>query len=300
LPENRIELVLPEANQMAEIFELLLQLGLTSESTKTLFRKGTRDQAGLDVWRDNISGVIYIDDFHVGDEIYETGTYREKEIDSSAEEVMDCERRLEAHKERYINRNICDVGCGKGDFLTGAQDSAKSVYGVELQHNYLERLREKGIPCHNQISMFDQVFDTVFMFHSFEHFHQPLAILNDIKAALANDGQLIIEVPQANDFLLSELASDSFTDFTLWSQHLILHTTESLKCILNAAGFSDIQIEGVQRFPLSNHLDWLANSSPGGHKGKLSRIDSPELTVAYENALKEIDATDTLVAFARI
>lgn len=65
-------------------------------------------------------------------------------------------------------------------------------------------------------------------------------------------------------------------------------------------GLEEIQIEGVQRYPLSNHLNWLANGKGGGHKSPLSALDSDELLDAYQNALARIDATDTLVAIAKV
>ena len=47
---------------------------------------------------------------------------------------------------------------------------------------------------------------------------------------------------------------------------MVLHTRETLRKTLEYVGLQDIQIEGVQRYPLSNHLNWLANGKPGGHK----------------------------------
>ena len=69
--------------------------------------------------------------------------------------------------------------------------------------------------------------------------------------------------------------------------------------MLRFVGFEDIQVEGVQRYPLSNHLYWLANGNAGGHKSILSLVDSPSLIAAYSNSLAAIDATDTLVAVAK-
>ena len=62
----------------------------------------------------------------------------------------------------------------------------------------------------------------------------------------------------------------------------------------------DIQIEGVQRYPLSNHVNWLAKGKAGGHKSPISAIDSEALSDAYKNSLARIDATDTLVAIAKV
>ena len=113
-------------------------------------------------------------------------------------------------------------------------------------------------------------------------------------------GQILIEVPHANDFLLSAVNCEVFKQFTLWSQHLVLHTRESLLKTLKFVGLEEIQIEGIQRYPISNHLNWLANGKAGGHKSPLSSLDSDALFDAYQNSLARIDATDTLVAIAKV
>ena len=95
-------------------------------------------------------------------------------------------------------------------------------------------------------------------------------------------------------------SNKDFKNFTLWSQHLVLHTRESLFRFLQSVGFVQINIKGVQRYPLSNHMYWLANGKPGGHKSSLSLIESKSLNNEYEKALAKIDATDTLVAVAKV
>ena len=113
-------------------------------------------------------------------------------------------------------------------------------------------------------------------------------------------GTLIFDVPQANDFLLSVAQNEPFKQFTLWSQHLVLHTRESLKCMIEYVGFEDILIKSVQRYPLSNHLNWIINGKPGGHKSELSSLETLYLRDAYTNSLSKINATDTLVAIAKV
>ena len=112
---------------------------------------------------------------------------------------------------------------------------------------------------------------------------------------LTNIDLHILILPKANNFIYS---NKDFKNFTLWSQHLIMHTRESLYRFLQFVGFEQINITGVQRYPLSNHLNWLVNGRPGGHKSPLSIIDSNILNEEYENSLARIDATDTLVALA--
>ena len=117
---------------------------------------------------------------------------------------------------------------------------------------------------------------------------------------LSSEGSIIIEIPHANDFLLSKLRCESYKQFTLWSQHLILHTRQSITLLLKEAGFKEISVKNIQRYPVSNHLCWLNNGIPGGHKSNLSLIDTDTLRDAYENALASIDSTDTLLAVAKL
>jgi len=294
---------------MGTIFETLKSIGVASDDTKSLFASRTRDNADIQVWQDSQSQVIYIDGFYVGEKEYETGEYREQEIrgqhaelsGGDYESVADAARRLSDYQQFYVGKDICDVGCGDGAFLKGAQKLASRVSGVELQDAYLTQLQDKGIECEQSILNYQTSFQTVFMFHSLEHFEDPLQILQNIRLKMTRDqSTLIIEVPHANDFLISTLKCEEFVEFTLWSQHLILHTRESLKRLLNKAGFSNVIVEGKQRYGISNHLTWLNEKRGGGHKSPLSSFETENLKLAYEGALQKIDATDTLVAIAEI
>lgn len=137
-------------------------------------------------------------------------------------------------------------------------------------------------------------------FHVIEHLPNPLETLDEMKSKVRSGGTILIEVPHARDFLLTTLGCEAFKKFTLWSQHLVLHTKESLKRTLSYVGLSDIEVIGVQRYPLSNHLYWMSEGRPGGHKTPLSVMDSAALFDAYQGSLARMDATDTLVAVAKV
>ena len=80
---------------------------------------------------------------------------------------------------------------------------------------------------------------------------------------------------------------------------MVLHTRDSLKRFLEVGGFCDIIIKGIQRYPISNHLNWFINNRPSGHKSFYSFFDTPILSQEYEKVLASIDATDTLIAIAK-
>jgi len=289
------------------IFQTLEKLGLTSKQSRVLYSNRTRDKENLKVWKDSKSGVIYIDDFYIGNETYVTGSYRNDKVGDLASERPDFERNSDAQRrfssnlEFVAGKKIVDFGCGSGDFLKLVQPYCTEATGVDLQQNYLDELNANGILCTNDIETIeDNSLDRIVSFHVLEHLPDPIKNLSALKRKIVSGGQILIEVPHAKDFLLSSVECEKFKQFTLWSQHLILHTRESLQKMLEFVGFKEIKIKGVQRYPLSNHLYWLSEGKPGGHKSQLSSLDSENLVEAYQNSLSLIDATDTLVAIAKV
>lgn len=295
-----------KVNAKTSIRETLNRIGAIKDIRVELLSRKTRDNPNLNVYRDSASNVIFVDDYYVGDDEYARGDYR-RQINSQIrkngidyEEVADSKRRFESYYQFIANKDICDFGCGAGSFLKLAQPIANSVAGIELQQNYANDLNSLGIDCHSSLQCIEKPLDLISLFHCFEHLPDPSSTLKTIKANLKKngDGILIIEVPHARDLLIDTLKLHEFIDFTLWSQHLILHTRESLRLILADVGFKNIIIQGVQRYSVANHLFWLSKKGAGGHKSILSTLQTPELEASYEMALARIDATDTLVAIA--
>jgi hypothetical protein len=82
------------------IFETLEKLHLTSVETRTLFNNRTRDVDDVKVWRDDVSGVIYIDGFYTGNQTYVDGSYRENKQLSLQAVKLDYEQATDA-KRRF-------------------------------------------------------------------------------------------------------------------------------------------------------------------------------------------------------
>ena len=128
-----------------------------------------------------------------------------------------------------------------------------------------------------------------------EHIPDPKSILVELSEILADGGQIIVEVPNADDALLTLYNNSPFSHFTYWDCHLFLYTAKTLQMLFNQMNLKVNYIKQVQRYPLSNHLYWLANGKPGGHK-KWCFLDSSELHIAYEKQLAAIGKCDTIIA----
>lgn len=204
---------------------------------------------------------------------------------------------LTSYQRLFCGLTLCDFGCGAGNFLRLAKSLCKAVHGIELQDNFVQQMQNDGISC-SKVFPEQATYDVVTLFHVLEHLPDFRGELRKIYARLKDGGCVVVEVPHARDFLLDRLCSEKFKQFTLWSQHLVLHVRDSLRRALMDVGFKNVQIEGVQRYGISNHMGWLANGLPGGHKSSLSCLETPELVAAYAMAMSKIDANDTLVAIA--
>jgi hypothetical protein len=120
-------------------------------------------------------------------------------------------------------------------------------------------------------------------------------MISKLAQKLQPQGRMILEVPSAEDALLTLYDCDAFQRFTYWSQHLFLFNAATLEMLARQAGLRVVAIQHYQRYPLSNHMHWLSQGHPGGHQ-RWSFLDTPEMTQAYANALAAIGKTDTLIA----
>ena len=291
------------------VFSELLRLNLSKVDTVEPYFPCTRDAEDVSVWRCRQSGILFLSQNICEDqEIYrvqEGFSYWDPVRSNAAPPPQDgfilpddFDRKDRFHS-MIRNKKWLDFGCGMGGLLRLMRNDAPDLAGIEIQPGPRRYLHEQGLPCFDTIAeIADESWDIITLFHVFEHLSNPIETLKQISKKLKHGAELIIEVPHARDALLSLYDSEVFKKFTFWSQHLILHTRDSLaRFVCDVAGLKLIAIEGLQRYPLSNHLHWLAKSLPGGHQ-KWAFLNNSLLQDAYSKTLQSIDATDSLICYA--
>lgn len=265
---------------------------------RKLLHKGVRDNQQIDVLRCKNCGLVFLSDCsHIDDSFYEnSGMFgATSDLKSWLENTaVDDKRRFEFLKDRIKNKTLVDFGCGNAGFLNFAKTSAKKVYGIELQKEFCDYFKECGLEVHSDISKVEEKTDFITMFHVLEHLKDPVETLKNLKENLYENGKIIIEVPNADDALLSLYKSAEFADFTYWSCHLYLYNEKTLKQIVEKAGYKVDSIKFIQRYNLMNHLYWLIKKKPGGHI-KWQRFDVKLLNCLYTKILKLLKKTDTIL-----
>lgn len=278
------------------MLDYLADLGIVDRNSVVEFYPRVRDRDDVKVMRCESSGVIFLDrdvspDYtkalpHAG--TFESGKDR-------------AEYWVDALREIVRKKHYADIGAGAGDLVRGLVEHAVFTAAVEPKpalRDVLAEIKGLNMVVSDIRDLPDKLFSMITMIHLLEHLSDPLAELQVLYGKLDTDGKLCIEVPHAWDFLFTFLNLEAFKKFTFWSEHLILHTQASLTTFLTKAGFSNVQVRGVQRYPLANHLYWLAHGLPGGHK-KWETLTGAYIDAAYMSKLKELDMTDTLIATAR-
>lgn len=283
-----------------------------------LFHKGTRDNPNVDVMKCVGCNSFQLSSFsQIYDGFYQESNMRKDQYivaqdiisdqlwDSWIAETKkdDCRRALKIEKltERKYNA-VLDFGCGNGGFIRELRKKgiANNIVGVELDKESRIRLLNEQIVVFEKLENIDKAFnfDVITMFQVIEHLENPHEIMSDIKKKLSRGGILVIETPNAEDALISKYHSNSFMDFTFWSEHLFLYNSVSLERLMKDCGFSVVDNGQVQRYPLANHLYWLAENGPGGHV-KYNEFNSTSLNQAYADTLRRMNQCDTLFGIFR-
>jgi len=286
---------------------LLLEYGLIHDGDIEQLSPGTRDSLNIRVMRCKTSGIIFLEgdiataDYYAAKPVENIGDQArvptvQGEIVSELND-SDLRRRLRITEKLVAGNSVLDFGCGGGGYLNAVRSIASDVAGIEINVEECAQAKSRNLDVRGNITEFPQSFDTVTMFHTLEHLPDPVTTLKDLHQKLGGDGTIVVEVPHARDFLLNDLQCMAYRDFTFWSEHLILHTRDSLNKFLTVAGFKDIEIAGCQRYGLENHLHWLAKGEPNGH-AVWKKFARENLNEAYGEFLNDIDQTDTLIATA--
>ena len=253
------------------------------------FNRGVRDSDKVNVIECPDTGVLFVDRL-----IHQPkDQYRKRLPIQEAAKSPDNLRRAERVKPLIIGNNWVDVGAGSGGLLYKLHKFAGYAVGVERG-----RWREfYPCDCREDIEELEHdYYDVLTLFHVIEHIPDPLGFLSKLRMNMKEGGTIIIETPNSNDFLLRR-CKNARTKL-LWSEHVVLFSERALRKLVRDAGFKQITIEQIQRYPISNHLYWFAEGSPNGHE-VWTEFNSIHLVKAYNNKLMDIGAADTLFLTAK-
>ncbi len=215
------------------------------------------------------------------------------------ESLPEAKKRVGRFKKLYTkNTRLLEIGCASGFFLSEVKKYVKTATGVELTKEYVKYAVGQGLDVQESLDEIpDASCDLIFMFHVLEHIDDPIQFLKGVKKKLSRNGRLVIEVPNVDDILVSHYKIKPHLDFYWEIAHNYYFSKTSLGKVLEKAGYQ-YEIFPLQRYDLSNHMNWMITGKPGG-QGRFNAIFSPSLLEEYEKNVKERFLCDTIYAIAK-
>jgi SAM-dependent methyltransferase len=123
----------------------------------------------------------------------------------SARKVMlGIKKNLVSDITRLKTGSILDIGSGTGYFAATMKKAGWLVKGIEINEKAREFSRSRfgleAIPPDKIISLEQDSFDCITLWHVLEHFHDPSKYISEINRLLRPDGICIIALPNSNSF----------------------------------------------------------------------------------------------------
>lgn len=137
----------------------------------------------------------------------------------------------------YPPGRLLEIGSGSGEMLGRMRDRGWDVVGIDTDPVAIERSRKIGIPSLaglvEDMDLDHTTFDAVTMLHSFEHIHNPRAVLSTCVNLLKPGGTLVVVTPNGDS------VGRQLFGWAWWAldppRHLYIYNPRSLRVLIEAS-----------------------------------------------------------------
>lgn len=206
--------------------------------------------------------------------------------------------------------SMLDVGCGEGFALAWFQKRGWQVEGIDYSRAGLESFHPDPLPrleVGDMLSLLDERiaqrkrYDLVWLNNVLEHSLEPIALLTALRKLVADDGVLVVTVPNDGSGYQEMLLDNGDIPDRFWiaiPDHISYFTYDSLQDTAAATGWSCREIIGdfpIDLFLLHEGSNYVRDRAkgPGAHKARIRA----ELLIGERDGR---DVRDFYSALARI
>jgi len=197
------------------------------------------------------------------------------------------------------NKKILEIGSGDGFFLERMTQYGYDIVGIEVSEQRRKNSKKITKAKVLDIDLIEHVpnigkYDSILLFQVLEHIRDPVIFLKNISKLLYPHGNVIVEVPNFNDFQIK--LNQSYKIWQLQRAHIHYFTPVTLKRVFAEAGLRH-KIVGVQRYSIENMFSWKMTNKP--------QIDNPTFNCGkeyewiekyYKTYLEKKLISDTIIA----
>ena len=290
--------------------EFLELIGLDFYNSNDFIEKNIQlrngDAAILWVHKTNGHGVL--DKKYWPDEIlnnYYEKTYRSEysanadgtnfESDSHFKLYKNVNKKQFDHIKEYLTKSskYLEIGTSFGGIISQVIDyGVEECSGVEpntSDANYIKNKFNDIVIYNSKLENTElkiNYYDIITSFEVLEHMVSVKSYLQSCFNALNSTGNIVIEVPNHNDVLLSCYNSTKYKKFYYHNAHIHYFTDTSLTDICKHYGFKGT-VESIQIYPFFNHINWCINNKP--QPSASDAINTPIPTSGNTNIEKSIN-----------
>lgn len=168
---------------------------------------------------------------------YADGTYA---FFAEAQEVrgLIARHRVEAIRQFAREGRWLDVGASSGDFVAAVAEE-REIEGLELSEQAVREARSRGLQMHcGSVEEFepDSSYSMITAFDVIEHLREPRLFLRRLRSWLANDGRLVLTLPDVSSLYARWLMRRHWF-FYMPNEHLFYYDPDTIKRLLGEEGF---------------------------------------------------------------
>ena len=153
-------------------------------------------------------------------------------------------------------RRVVDLGCGRGELVQLLAEAGIDAYGVELNEDFVDLMREKGLEVVREdalrhlAGLEEGAVDGIVASHVVEHLppHVVSSLVSTAWERLPAGGVLVMETPNPESLVAGSV------NFHRDPTHLRPVHPDTLAFICESTGFSDVEIRRLSPVPDSERL----------------------------------------------
>lgn len=187
---------------------------------------------------------------------YVNGEYIARHVDYVEEEraaAHIAERRANWLESFTSPGRLLELGSGRGFFLDAVRRCGFDPLGVEPSPALAERAgQEFGVQVKQgfleEVDLAGERFESVCMFHVFEHVDEPITLLDRLAGLLLGCGLLVLEVPNLASAMARRRA-EGWAAVQPANLHITQFTPSSLRRVVERAGFEVLAADTIAPWP---------------------------------------------------
>ena len=179
------------------------------------------------------------------------------------------------------NVNILEIGSGGGASIYGLRKLVPKlkIDCIELNDNDRDYIKKTFDVCsYKLIDDLNKKYDIIFGHHVFEHFVDPVNMLNKLATVSTANSQIYFSFPNFNDFYNATLKKKERKKYLVFNYHLAhpyYYTKDTFYKLLERTCWEIESIDTIQDYSIVNYFNWYIN-------GKRSK-DIKDGTVVNDN-----------------